>query len=164
MKKAFRHRIISFVLLFVWMAIIFMLSAQRAEQSSELSGGFVTAVISAVYPDYDELPAEKQENINHTVTLLVRKTAHFSEYFVLGALAFWVSVTFTKYKMLWRSAAAFAVCVLYAVSDEVHQHFVPGRACRFTDVLIDGGGSLLAIFILTLIFIKSNKIRDRLGE
>lgn len=141
-----------------------MLSAQKADQSSELSGGFVTKVISVIYPDYDGLPAEKQEDIAHSVTLFVRKTAHFLEYFVLGALAFWASATFYKYKMFWRSASAFAFCVLYAVSDELHQHFVPGRACRFTDILIDSGGSILAIFILALIFIKSNKIRKRLGE
>ena len=34
-----------------------------------------------------------------------------------------------------------AICFLYAVSDEIHQYFVPGRACRLFDVLIDTSGS-----------------------
>jgi VanZ family protein len=47
------------------------------------------------------------------------------------------------------SAAAF--CTLYAVSDEIHQYFVPGRACRFGDICIDTAGSILAIVLLTSI-------------
>ena len=36
---------------------------------------------------------------------------------------------------------------LYAVSDEIHQHFVPGRAMQARDVLIDTAGVLLGIWI-----------------
>jgi VanZ family protein len=59
--------------------------------------------------------------------LLLRKTAHVLEFAVLGAL-------------LARSTAAataLALGVGYAVSDEAHQHFVPGRSDEAVDVVID---------------------------
>ena len=44
------------------------------------------------------------------------------------------------------------ICFLYALSDEIHQYFVPGRACRILDVLIDTSGSLF--FCLVYLFVK----------
>lgn len=41
-------------------------------------------------------------------------------------------------------------CVLYAVSDELHQYFVPGRACRWFDVGVDTAGILLGTFLFWL--------------
>ena len=40
---------------------------------------------------------------------------------------------------------AFGLAVLYAVTDEVHQSFVPGRTPSPWDVLIDGAGAALAV-------------------
>ncbi|MBO5743146.1 MAG: VanZ family protein [Clostridia bacterium] len=50
------------------------------------------------------------------------------------------------------------ICFVYAVSDEIHQFFVPGRACRILDVLIDTLGSsffILVCFLYSKIKIKS---------
>jgi len=46
-----------------------------------------------------------------------------------------------------------AVCFLYAISDEVHQYFVPGRACRVFDVIVDTSGSIFFCLVFT-IFVK----------
>ena len=46
------------------------------------------------------------------------------------------------------------ICFLYSVSDEVHQYFVPGRACRLLDVVIDTAGS--AFFVLVYHFISKH--------
>jgi VanZ family protein len=43
---------------------------------------------------------------------------------------------------------AWTVTVLYAISDEVHQTFVPGRSGRALDVLIDACGALLVGVVL----------------
>lgn len=40
---------------------------------------------------------------------------------------------------------------LYACTDELHQAFVPGRACAFTDVLIDTSGGALAMVLIAMI-------------
>jgi VanZ family protein len=44
---------------------------------------------------------------------------------------------------MWSGSLAF----LYAISDELHQSFVPGRTPSIGDVLIDGCGIILAVLI-----------------
>jgi VanZ like family len=63
--------------------------------------------------------------------LLLRKTAHATEYAILGALLL---------RALEREVPAFLVAVAYAASDEIHQHFVRGRHASPVDVLIDAAG------------------------
>ena len=45
---------------------------------------------------------------------------------------------------------AWAFSVAYATSDEIHQLFVPGRACLASDVLIDASGALAGIAVFAL--------------
>ena len=52
-----------------------------------------------------------------------------------------------------RSAAiavAVGICVLYAISDEVHQLFVPGRSGQFKDVFLDSGGAIVGAALYRL--------------
>ena len=63
--------------------------------------------------------------------LALRKLAHAAEYAVLGALLV---------RATGRSGLALAVGTLYAVSDELHQAFVPGRMGSPVDVAIDALG------------------------
>ncbi len=152
-------RIIFAILLVGWMVLIFTMSAQPAEQSSQLSGGLVSRIVSALYPNFNDLSHTTQTNIIHNTTFIVRKAAHFFEYFVLGVLGFLTVNTFNKYSLFMRAVLAAVLCVLYAASDEIHQYFVPGRACRFTDILIDSAGILIAIIIISFII-----SRKRSGE
>jgi VanZ family protein len=70
---------------------------------------------------------------------VLRKGAHLTEFAILGALLF---------RALGRDAPALVAGVLYAASDEVHQHFVRGRHAAPADVLIDAVGLGLGIFLL----------------
>ena len=47
---------------------------------------------------------------------------------------------------------------LYSVTDEIHQYFIPGRAMRFSDVLIDTAGILLSASLIYIRRISSLKI------
>ena len=47
---------------------------------------------------------------------------------------------------------AFIISILYAISDEFHQYFVPERAAELKDVLVDSAGALSGIIIIFLIF------------
>jgi VanZ family protein len=67
---------------------------------------------------------------------VVRKVAHVTEYAVLGALL----VRATR-----RELPAFLLGVAYAASDEIHQHFVPGRHATPVDVAIDAVGVALGV-------------------
>ena len=76
------------------------------------------------------------------VDLIVKKGGHMIGYGLL-ALADWYGLRFDKRR--WWLALLFAV--LYAISDEFHQSFVPGRHPSWVDVfLFDGGGAALALF------------------
>jgi VanZ family protein len=75
------------------------------------------------------------------VDALLKKGAHLLEYAILVVL-FWQALGSR------RTALASVLTVLYAVSDEFHQTFVPGRSGQFRDVLIDSAGILLAALAL----------------
>lgn len=146
------------------MILIFAFSSQNAVKSSKTSGTVVTVVIETVYPNYETFPVEKQLNIIDIATNIVRKTAHFLEYFVLGILSFFNFISFKKLKFVACTALSFAFCVLYSIGDEIHQYFVPGRACRIFDVFIDSAGSFVAIVLLVGIVLKNSKICSKLRE
>lgn len=80
----------------------------------------------------------------------VRKGAHFSIYLLMGILGwlFFDSLGFRAGKAL---LLTLIFAFLYAGSDELHQHFVPGRSGQFTDVLLDtlgaSAGMLLAMLV-----------------
>ncbi len=65
---------------------------------------------------------------------------HFSVYFVLAILVWWVLGGFgLEGRRRWLLAIALAV--LYGVSDEWHQSFVPGRQPDPLDVIVDAVGA-----------------------
>ena len=69
---------------------------------------------------------------------LLRKVAHTVEYAILGALLV---------RATGRPGLAFALGVLYAASDEVHQTFVAGRHGSPIDVAIDAIGIACGILV-----------------
>ena len=135
--------------------MIFFFSAQQAEDSSKMSGGFTRWLLTRLRPDYFELPAKEQRAILRTYERIVRKLAHFSEYALLGfcLTAFLRTIRHTR-PFLRLGAMAWVAGTLYAGTDELHQMFVDGRGPALLDVGIDSGGvlcgALLAIALLTL--------------
>ena len=63
----------------------------------------------------------------------LRKGAHAVEYCVLFLLV----------RRGWPTGRAWVFCVIYAITDEWHQTFVPGRAGRVSDVLLDSVAAAL---------------------
>lgn len=124
------------ILVIVWMSLIFILSHQDASQSSQLSGGLLSAIIAFLTKIFREL------NVNPEILhFLIRKGAHFSAYLILGLL--------TAYAMEAKSRKEWIftllICIAYASSDEYHQTFIPGRSGEIRDVLIDSSGSFAGI-------------------
>src|SRR5262249_33537483 len=70
---------------------------------------------------------------------ILRKGAHMTEYAILGLLLL---------RALGRELPALAIGIAYAISDELHQHFVRGRHASPIDVLIDTVGLAIGIFIV----------------
>jgi VanZ family protein len=100
--------------------------------------------------------------LNKTVDFITKKAGHVTEYGVLAFLL-WRAISKERgWPALPSFGGAFVLSLLYAVSDEFHQTFVPGRTGRLTDVGFDALGTLLA---LCLIWWFSNrrwaKVSDR---
>jgi VanZ family protein len=110
----------------VWMAVIFAGSSLTAdsvtERTRDLSPAFISSHLRLV-------------------------AAHMAEYAILAVLAYWAFKTIESLSLraLWLALIAFAT--LYAISDEVHQAFTPGRAPSVEDVIFDTiGGTVGVIF------------------
>lgn len=80
----------------------------------------------------------------------LRKYAHFIIYFFLGIIVK-NALSVSGINGFTAFAIALGVCALYAVTDEIHQIFVPGRRALVTDVLIDSAGSLVGIIVYSVI-------------
>ena len=145
------------VLLVLWMGFIFSMSCENAEESSNTSGQTIKVVLSTV-PEFEKQPEEVKVNIIEELQLIARKSAHFIGYMILGILASGLILYYGNINK--KYLLAFLICVIYAISDEIHQLFVPGRAGQVRDVLIDSAGSLLGIIIVMAfekLLIKINK-------
>jgi VanZ family protein len=75
-----------------------------------------------------------------TWDLVLRKLAHFAEFGVLGALLF---------RALGREPAAIALGSAYAVTDELHHAFVPGRVGSPLDWAVDTAGVVTGVLLLS---------------
>ena len=161
MKKISQKRILLAILILLWMAVIFFFSNQDSNSSSNTSFGIVKIIISIIHPYFDELSAASQSALLKTASLFVRKAAHFSEFFILGLLSTLYLNTFERLKNFSKVILAFLFCALYALSDELHQYFIPGRACRIFDVLIDSCGAFAAIIIVLIFSRLGGRVKMR---
>lgn len=86
----------------------------------------------------------------HLVTLIVRKTAHFTEFFILGLL---ISICFSamQKRMSHYTGSILFLCLLGGVTDEFIQSFITGRSADVRDVVIDFAGGLFALIIVAII-------------
>ena len=126
MKKLKKH-INSWIPVFLWMGMIYLLSAT---------------------PNL---------GINYKWGFFLRKLAHIIEYFILVLLlwrAFKICFSWNKIKIyLWIGNLS----LLFAISDEIHQNYVATRYPSVSDVLIDTIGIGLSLIIINTLFtIKEN--------
>lgn len=147
--KSARRRIIFLAFSILWMIIIFRYSARNADLSTQDSYNAGLFFGHLFYPGFDNLTETARLAFAEMIDMPVRKAAHASEYALLAMLLYGafadgkaVSCFAGAYRKAWICA------VVYAATDEIHQTFVPGRAGRITDVLIDGAGALLGLMVI----------------
>ena len=156
MKKWF-SRIGSAVLTIGWMMLIFGFSGQNSEESEGLSARIVNWLLSV----FTKEPVS--ENVKDTLTLLVRKGAHMTEFAILALLLLWAVVSWTKLRGRKAFLAAFLIAVAFASTDEIHQTFVDGRAGRVSDVIIDSCGALCGLLLCSLIM-RCKKVAEKSSD
>ncbi len=158
MNKNLILRLITLLLVLLNMSVIFRFSSEQASTSKDTSKKVTEIILEITVPDFSEKPEPEKKEMVKKADSKVRTLAHFSEYTLLGFLALW---HFSLYKIskIKKASLAFAGCTLYAILDEIHQIYVPGRSFQFTDILTDASGSLLGILIFSAIlyFIKKAK-------
>ena len=142
---------ICLVLTVCWMAVIFAFSARNAELSTGDSTSVGMMFGQMFVPGFDEMDTKEQMAFADMIDHPVRKTAHATEYAVLGFLIAGSYDDRTK-KRLKLILVPLLTGALYAVSDEIHQLFVPGRSCQISDLLLDSCGVLAGTLAGMLIF------------
>ena len=167
------RRRVFLVLMLLWMAGIFSFSSRSGSESSGDSYLAGTLVGDIFVPGFDEWSAQKQQAFAEAIDHPVRKTAHATEYAILGLLAAGVCIpevvgrrdekamseevgysrtTKSEYVKIRRELLIpWGIAALYAATDEFHQLFVPGRSGQFSDVILDSAGALAGLLILALV-------------
>ncbi len=153
-------RYLLWALVLAVMIFIFVHSAEDAEQSSDTSGGLIKTVLMVVVKDFEALPEVQQQQAVDSLQFIVRKGAHFSIYLVLGSLCFLAMNTY-NIKSKNKFFTALAISLIYAISDEIHQLFVSGRAGQIRDVLIDFSGSLTGVVLVWAFILVLRRNRKR---
>lgn len=146
-KKRRCYIILSWLFVAVCMGIIFFYSRERALDSQQTSNGLIALI-------------ERFFNYRFT-SHFIRKTAHALEYFGL-TLAFNLAygTSFKKFSPLISLLSS----VFYSATDEIHQFFVEGRACRASDLLVDFYGTLAMSVLLVAAYFVFKKILEKRGK
>lgn len=118
-----------------WMALIFALSHEPADGSQVRSDVLVNA-----------LQAIGLGGSAEVLSTVVRKLAHVVAYAVLGVLLVWALAARRRVtaKLIVYTVA---ITCLYAISDELHQLFIPGRSAEVRDVAIDTLGGTIGVSV-----------------
>ena len=147
-------RIIAYCFTLLVMTSIFYFSSQPAAKSTQVSKGITKKIVNAVTKNKN-IPQKKKKEMVKKLNDFFRKLAHFSLFLLLGISVFISSsLTFVKsgnHYIQKNALISFIISFLYAISDEFHQHFVPGRSPEIRDVLIDSSGSIIGILLAVAI-------------
>lgn len=143
--------IMSILLVAAIMAMIFAFSAQNGVVSSQSSAGITDKITHGIVPSIESKPQDAKIKIYDMIGMIIRKFAHFAEFFALGAS---ITFMFATFKCKNKAMRIYPVLIgaLYAASDEFHQYFVPGRAAKITDVLIDTAGVIVGCAMVNIIY------------
>jgi len=141
---------------------IFCRSARDGAASTKESEKVTEAVAPVVVPSYPTLDSAGKQETVRDLQGKVRTFAHALEFAALGfclAAALWLwPWPFLRLRRFLRPAAAFLLCALYALSDEIHQLFVSGRAFEWADIGVDALGAAAGCFLAVVILLISERI------
>lgn len=139
LKKLNSLKRLLFLLPLLWMGVIFSFSSMTGTQSSAVSNPISSELAHIIKGIIPALSIEQLEKITDILEVIVRKTAHMTEY---GLLYLWWYIALCqngvrKYA-LWLS---FLLAAGYGATDEIHQLFVSARSGQVRDVCIDSLGA-----------------------
>ena len=137
-----------------WAVVISALSTSSF--SAENTGRIIIPILHWAFP---HAALATLFEIHH----VLRKSAHFTEYFILSVLILRGIRGQSRETHLRWALLAILIVAGYASLDELHQAFVPGRTAAFTDVLLDTTGGVAAQIVAALFALRISA-RDRRQE
>ena len=159
MKQAHTRRLwIYGALMLAFMALIFFMSAQPADESAEMSNGLLDTFIGDIFRFL--FPQADDSTLDH----YIRKTAHMTEYAclaVISSLFFRELLRDTGVKQPLLFLLPVLWSGLYAATDELHQGFVTDRAPRIADVGVDTVGLIAGALVCALLLSVCRKTGKR---
>lgn len=132
-----KRKYFKWALVIIWAAVIFIFSSQTGDISDN-NNKFIVGLFKVIGINLDSY-------FGDVIHFIIRKLAHFLEYFILYYLVYGALVEDINHKP--ALAASLAFVFIYACSDEIHQAFVPGRGPAVRDVLVDTGGGLICMLL-----------------
>ena len=134
-----RGRLIRYAPLILWIGVIFVLSSNAGSASN--TSMIIRPLVLLLFPNISEDGLQ-------TVHFFVRKTAHVTEYGILGLLALRAfkgsAIGFVRN---WRYIFAVLLAMLVAVCDEYNQSFLASRTGKPEDALLDAAGATVFLVI-----------------
>ena len=125
-----------------WMVVISLFSTEPF--SAENTGRYIDPLLRYFFPRI----TGAEFVLWHSV---IRKSAHFTEFFILGSFTFWAlrRGRWPRWRASWM-LQALALAVLYSLADEVHQAFAPSRTPSLFDSGIDSFGAAVSQAVIYL--------------
>lgn len=161
MKNDLKKRIILigiFLIIFLISLITaWKFSSETGTRSNALSMSISTHIINYLdkYFDINRGDIFWRYNFNE----IVRKIAHFTEYFVIGSsLCIFLNLVFNR--ILPAAVITFLLSPVFGLIDEYHQKFTSMRTPRIFDICIDTAGVLTGMVLITVFFLIFNYISE----
>lgn len=142
-----KQKIVLWALLIAVMGGIFFFSSQTATESQKESDVVVYAVMDELDVNDPTNQGGKTMATYYSLNDLIRDGMHVLEFGVLGMI---LCLLLNQHKIKYKFVTGLVVCTAYAVTDEVHQLFIPGRGASVWDWFIDIIGGLTGILIAYL--------------
>jgi len=141
------------LLLIYWLPVLVMMGIISYSSTDQFSSEHTQGALERLL--HWLIPGLTEQTLLYT-NLVIRKLSHFFAYALLALLLF--RAFRADSPMRWRSAWAaysLAVCIAWAMLDELHQAFTYTRHSALGDVLLDSVGGLSMLIILGLHYRKA---------
>ena len=134
------------------MVVIYLLSAQPASLSNGNSKVIVTRMVdTTVNITKAEIAEPEKVKLIDRINAIAREYMHGVVFLALGLLTQNAS-TQSGAKGRKAIVISLAICLLYGITDEIHQLFVPGRAFQISDLVMDAIGSIIGIVSMWFLY------------
>lgn len=143
-RKLLTKRALLWLSVLALFCAISVLSGQQGEVSHRLSRGVIRK--ARILMELPDILRHYSMAWDLSYELILRKTAHFSLFFILAVMLYFaIKSTTGKYVGI----LTIACCTLFAGIDEYHQIFITGRTACFTDIIIDSAGAVCGLLLVT---------------